>query len=196
MFEDIIDKLNEVLNVVDRYDIHYESKFNALERNIRYLSNNKVKVVYSGNVGRPSIVIDEEQIAGLRSLRMSWTKIAELLGISVETLRRKRQSFHNPGLSYVDMSDNELDDVVLDLLRKHLCSGERLLQGHLLSNGHLIQRARVRESMNRIDRSNRFLMQEKSFEGPTMCLDQTISGRYLFICKILHSICRTFSFVI
>ena len=84
------------------------------------------------------------------------------------------------------MSDNELDDVVLDLLRKHQCSGERLLQGHLLSNGHLIQRARVRESMNRIDRSNRFLIQEKSFEGPTMCLDQTMSGRYLFICKILH----------
>ena len=55
--------------------IHYESKFIALERNIRYQSNNKVKVVlYSGNVGRPSIVIDEEQIVGLRSLRMSWKK--------------------------------------------------------------------------------------------------------------------------
>ena len=77
--------------------------------------------------------------------------MAELLGISMEMLRRKRQSFHNPGLSYVDMSDNELDDVVLDLLRKHPCSGEKLLQGHLLSNGHPIQRAHIRESMNRID---------------------------------------------
>ena len=157
VYEDITVKLEELLTSLDRYRTHYESSFNSVGRKIRHSLHDKVNVVHSGNVGRPSVVIDEEQIAGLRSLRMSWTKIAELLGISVETLRRKRQLFL-ADYTYETMSDNELDDVVRDLLQKHPCAGERLLQRHLMSNGHFVQKARVKESLSRIDpnRTSRF----------------------------------------
>ena len=38
--------------------------------------------------GRPKLLISEEQVVSLKSLGMSWTKIAELLGVSTKTLRR------------------------------------------------------------------------------------------------------------
>lgn len=50
-------------------------------------------------VGRPKIIIHEEQIQFLRGLHFSWEKIAWLLGISESTLRRRRQDMH--------MSNNE-----------------------------------------------------------------------------------------
>lgn len=42
-------------------------------------------------VGRPRIIIQDEQIIFLRSLHFSWEKIACLLGVSESTLRRRRQ---------------------------------------------------------------------------------------------------------
>lgn len=41
-------------------------------------------------VGRPAIVVNEDQIQFFRSLHFSWKKIASLLGISESTLRRRR----------------------------------------------------------------------------------------------------------
>ena len=48
-------------------------------------------------VGRPKIIIHEEQIQFLRGLHFSWEKIAWLLGISETTLRRRRQGMHMTG---------------------------------------------------------------------------------------------------
>ena len=52
-------------------------------------------VKISDKAGRPNILVDEVQIAGLRSLNMSWRKIAELIVTSERTLRTKRQSYRD-----------------------------------------------------------------------------------------------------
>ena len=157
IYQDIVTKLNDIVNVLDRYRTHYEQKFNFLEMRIRSLDNSKVKLLQTGCVGRPKLIISEDQVAGLRSLRMSWKKIADLLGVSTDTLRRRRLEFRND-FRYEERSDSELDHLLAGILERHPCVGERMLQGHLLLNGHLIQRARVRESLTRIDpeRSKRF----------------------------------------
>lgn len=44
---------------------------------------------YRRSVGRPTIEVDVCDIEYLRSLRFSWTKIANILGISRSTLYRR-----------------------------------------------------------------------------------------------------------
>ena len=47
----------------------------------------------SGQVGRPPIRLDKEDIVALRALRFLWTKIARILGISRQTLYRRLQVY-------------------------------------------------------------------------------------------------------
>ena len=157
VYQEIIVKLNEVLELFDRYRIHYENKFQTLVVRARSSATSKVILYQNGNVGRNKFIISEEQVTGLRSLRMSWTKIAHLMGISVDTLRRRRKEFSKE-ITYHQLTDLELDNLLNDTLSKHPCLGERMLQGHLVADGYIIQRARVRESLNRIDpdRAHRF----------------------------------------
>ena len=98
------------------------------------------------------------KVAGLRFLGMNWVKISKLLGVSVDTLRRRRHLFGSD-LSFQEITDSQLDNLVQEILTDHPCFGERMLQGHLLSKGITIQRARLRESVKRVDpdRSNRFV---------------------------------------
>ena len=99
--------------------------------------NRRVKNVYqcpyeerdetNKGAGRPCFLIPEEQLEGLRSLYFSWTKIAEILGVSEKTIRRRR---HELGMavgyysSYSDISDDELDVFVghiIDLSPQMIC---------------------------------------------------------------------------
>ena len=43
--------------------------------------------------GRPSFVVEEEQIEFLRKLHLPWVKTSQLLGISKNTLGRKRAAY-------------------------------------------------------------------------------------------------------
>ena len=87
----LLAKLGELLHLLNCYRQSYEENLLLLPDSIaeRY-HNTLYDVKTSGNPGRPNILVDEEQIAGLRSLNMSWSKIAELIGISERTLHTKR----------------------------------------------------------------------------------------------------------
>ena len=80
--------------------------------------------------------MDEEQIAGLRSLNIPWRKIAELTAINERTLCTKRQSFRdqNP-VGYSQVNDEQLDSFLRDIVKNHPNAGERMIQGHLISLG-------------------------------------------------------------
>ena len=96
--------------------------------------------------------MDEEQIAGLRSLNIPWRKIAELTAINERTLCTKRQSFRdqNP-VGYSQVNDEQLDSFLRDIVKNHPNAGERMIQGHLISLGCKVQRWRVRASLKRVD---------------------------------------------
>ncbi|CAL8384465.1 unnamed protein product [Arctogadus glacialis] len=51
---------------------------------------------------------------------------------------------------YSEMSDTQLDALVLEIHRIHLC-GYRMLRYHLQGRGHLVQIHRVRQSLKRVD---------------------------------------------
>ena len=84
------------------------------------------------SIGRPKIVIPIEEIEFLRQLRFSWTRIAEILGISRSTLYRQLEDEGiSQSITFSSISDIELDAVVNRIKQTHPNDGERMLIGHL-----------------------------------------------------------------
>ena len=96
-----------------------------------------------------------EEIEFLRSLRLPYTKIASFLGVSRSTIYRRLQE---NGISYeskyTDISDSDLDNVIVSIKRDHPNDGERLVIGHLAARSILVPRARVRAAIHRVDPDN------------------------------------------
>ncbi len=62
---------------------------------------------------RPLLEVSIEEVEYLRSLHFSWTKIAEIVGVSRSTLyRRLDQENIAQSTSYSDIRDRELDDII------------------------------------------------------------------------------------
>ena len=86
-----------------------------------------------------------DEVELLRSLRFTWSKIAELIGVSRATLyKRLEEEGTSTDNYYSDISDNQLDDIIREIKHHHPNDGERLMLGHLLSHGIIVTRARLR----------------------------------------------------
>ena len=106
----------------------------------------------TGKPGRPSVIIVQEQVEGLRSIGMTWENISKLLGVSSRTLRTKRQEFKDfIDFDYSEIDDNALDQIISNILQSSPNMGERMLLGALRSRKLKIQRWKIRESISRVD---------------------------------------------
>lgn len=91
----------------------------------------------------------------LRGLHLSWTKIAQILGISRSTLYRRLDDEElSQAATYTTISDAEIDRLMSLIKHNHPNDGERLVAGHLTRRGIIIPRARMRASIHRIDPIN------------------------------------------
>ena len=118
--------------------------------------------------GRPALDIPEHTLSSLLELDFTLVEIAEIIGCSARTVRRRILEF---GLSqiveYTPISDDQLDAVVRDFVSNFPTAGQKTLAGHLSTLGYRIQRFRVRESLYRVDplgvqqRSRRLLHRRK-----------------------------------
>ena len=96
-----------------------------------------------------------DEVEFLRTLRFTWTKIAQILGVSRATLyRRLEEEDVSPELWYSDISDHDLDTLIAAIKHEHPNDGERLMAGHLCSRGVFVPRARLRGSIHRVDPIN------------------------------------------
>ena len=110
-----------------------------------------------GNVGRPRYIVTRDQILYLREFGFKWTDIAGLLGVSISTLNRHRTSLGLGADStplFSSISDADLDNLVLEVVRRQPFSGIRMVQGEMESQGIHIQRERIRASLHRVDSLN------------------------------------------
>ena len=106
----------------------------------------------TGKPGRPSVIIVQEQVEGLRSIGMTWENISKLLGVSSRTLRTKRQEFKDfIDFDYSEIDDNALNQIISNILQSSPNMGERMLLGALRSRKLKIQRWKIRESISRVD---------------------------------------------
>ncbi len=113
------------------------------------------ELVSSGQAGRPRFNITEEQIVVLRErLGFRWTDIASLLHVSTRTLNRRRRENGLPvgqAQSFSQITNDELDNLIKDILTVTPQSGLGLIRGALRSRGLLVQRHRVISALQRLD---------------------------------------------
>ena len=77
-----------------------------------------------------------------------------MLGLSERTVRRRRQEFDmaiGNSVTYSEIDDDELDIFVRHILHYSPESGERMLMGALKGFGVKVQRAQLRNSVERVD---------------------------------------------
>lgn len=92
----------------------------------------------------------KEQIEQLRETGMDWRSIATFLGLSDSTLYRKRIELGMDG-KVTEISDDELDNQIQEILLLTPYSGESYVRGSLKSRNIHVQRSRIRKSLRRID---------------------------------------------
>ena len=114
-----------------------------------------VTVTRSGLVGRPRLQVLQEHLQTLHNdAGFRWADIGRILGISDRTLRRRRHEFELPvgmGEHFSDVTDDELDVNVREILQVTPNAGQRLVEGGLRHRGVLIQRHRIQEAIRRVD---------------------------------------------
>lgn len=114
--------------------------------------------IIDGTIGRPKFDISYIQLKEMIQHRFSVRNIADLLSVSVSTIRRRMTMF---GLTvrdtYSNISDAELDYIIIGVQQQYPNWGNRLMYGHLISIGIRVQFNRVRESQSRIDPEGSFL---------------------------------------
>ena len=100
--------------------------------------------------GRPAYDITKDQIEQLRDTGMNWKTIAAFLGVSERTLSRRRIEY---GIfdSFSEISDEELDTHIENILHLTPYSGEVYVIGSLKARNVNVQRERVRESLLRVE---------------------------------------------
>ena len=100
--------------------------------------------------GRPRHVITRRHIETLRNTGVQWTAIARCLGVSAKTLYRRRLEY---GLqdSFSDITNEELEWNIRDILKLTPFSGESYIWGALRGRGIFIQRWKIREVLQTVD---------------------------------------------
>ena len=105
-----------------------------------------------GSVGRPRYVVEQESLEMLLENRFTVPQIANILGVSISTVRRRMSEFSLYVRDlYSDITDNELDVMVSGIQRQYPMWGNRQMHGYLVSQGCRIQQARLRDCQRRID---------------------------------------------
>ena len=128
-------------------------------RAVRRISNGGPGVLTNDLPGRPSFNLPCETLEELRGLGFTWSKIAQMLGVSRWTISRRVKQYGLESLQgFSDISDQDLDSLVKELLeRQGRTMGQVFISGYLKSKGLWVQRRRVRDCLLRVDPDNRIL---------------------------------------
>ena len=150
------------------------SRLRQFVQSIELLSPSLELQFLDGSVGRPRFHISFNQLETLISTHFTVPQIAQIIGVSVSTIRR-RMSEYNLSIrsTYSTMSDTYLDAVVSEIQTQFSGWGNRQVYGCLVSRGIRVQFQRVRESQRRVDpvgsimrRLNRVQRRRYSVQGP------------------------------
>lgn len=116
----------------------------------------------TGHRGRPRYDISHEQLCHCLRLGFNWQGIASLLAIDRRTLFQHRQRLGIRPLEFAELSNNELNTLVREILQRTPNAGETYILGSLRSRSIHIQRRRVRQSLHEIDPIGRSLRRRRA----------------------------------
>ena len=125
----------------------------ALLRNIQddvVVDSQPPPVMYTGRAGRPRFAIPRDQLFFLIENNFTAPQMAEMIGISLRTIHRRMSEYGlSIGSRYATLTDDELDQIVIQIQDEFPTCGNRQMYGHLVSRGYRVQQARIRESQRR-----------------------------------------------
>lgn len=155
----VISDLNELVLIMNELSRDFDRIVEDSERSTftapLSLNDRLSAVARNGLVGRPRLQILQEQLQTLHNdAGFRWADIGRILGISERTLRRRRHEFGLPvgvGEDFSDVSNDDLDEYVREILEVTPSAGRRLVEGGLRQRGLRIQRYRIQESIQRVD---------------------------------------------
>ncbi|XP_073229075.1 uncharacterized protein [Porites lutea] len=156
---EVISDLNELVFIMNELSRDFDRIVEDSERSTfsapASLDDRLSAVARNGLVGRPRLQILLEQLQTLHDdASFRWADIGRILGISERTLRRRRHEFGLPvgvGEDFSDVSNDDLDEHVREILEVTPSAGQRLVEGGLRQRGLRIQRHRIQESIRRVD---------------------------------------------
>jgi len=102
-------------------------------------------------LGRPKVDVDLDDVEFLRSLKLTWTMVADVLGVSKSTIFRRMTEEGRVVSTYSSIDDGSLDSIVQSVKVDHPNDGEVMMAGHLARIGLRVTRARLRASIHRVD---------------------------------------------
>lgn len=111
------------------------------------------RILHLEHRGRPKLNINVQQIEMLRNTGMSWTRVAEALNVSRQSLYRIAQ----PLIPHLQISDLALDNMIKEIMSHTQHCGETYIIGGLRAKNIRVPRRRVRERINIIDAAGRAL---------------------------------------
>uniref|UniRef100_A0A1X7V4S0 Uncharacterized protein n=1 Tax=Amphimedon queenslandica TaxID=400682 RepID=A0A1X7V4S0_AMPQE len=139
-------------------------------------SHSSVLRSYCGLICCLSFIIPSEHLSVLIEHRFTVVQIAEMLGVSVRTIRRRISSYWlSVRESYFTITDNKLDEIVLGIQRNFPTCGNSIMQGYLLAQGHRVQH-HVRDAQHRIDPDGSVLRRLRVLNGR----EYSVSGPLAF----------------
>lgn len=102
--------------------------------------------------GAPRYYLPKERLEFLLRLRCTVPTMSLACGVSQRTIKRR---LHAYGLSirstYSDISDADLDQSVINLLKGNQAKGPNYIQAAVDVSGHRVQRQRIRAAVQRVD---------------------------------------------
>ena len=101
--------------------------------------------------GRPRFVIPREQLVYLASMSFTWTQIAAMLGVSRNTIYRRRLEYDLQDSRTENISDEELRSVLVHMRKEFSAMGEVMVWGRLQSMGFVVRRERLRRAIRELD---------------------------------------------
>ena len=101
--------------------------------------------------GRPVITIEKDQLAFLCEQGFRIKDIAEMFGCCTKTIERRLNKYGISSNKFADLTNEQLDVYVQQISSLHPHLGEKSVNGRLKSQGIVVQRDRIRESMRRVD---------------------------------------------
>ncbi|KAA8577364.1 hypothetical protein FQN60_004275 [Etheostoma spectabile] len=115
--------------------------------------------------GRPRYNISAVQLTHMRDLGFSWMAISRMLSVNIRTLYNHRTQL---GLldygSFTNISNEDLDRLITEVLRQTPGSGETYITGGLRGRGIRVERWRVRERLRIVDPVGRALRGRRAIQ--------------------------------
>ena len=136
------------LLVPNRHD--FTAVTRVVQQLIVQLNTDYEIVVITSGVRRP-LDICEDQVRFLVENGFNETEIAILIGCLIGTIQRKLKEFGIEFNRFSEITNQDLDDLVKEIVTRLPACGTRSIQTLLKVNGVILQRERVRESIRRVD---------------------------------------------